>query len=81
MVFENGVKNILAAAYNGVRTVITTFQDPCFFINIFKNLNSSNTKLLQIQISNPEILAAIWKLHNTMPLLLEIMVNWSTNFF
>ena len=23
----------------------------------------------------------IWKLHNTMPLLLGIMVNWSTNFF
>ena len=25
MVFENGVKNIQAAAYNGARTVLTTF--------------------------------------------------------
>ena len=38
MVFENGVKNIQAAAYNGARTVIIIFLERR---NFFLTLNST----------------------------------------
>jgi hypothetical protein len=48
MVFENGVKNIQAAAYNGARTVFIIefllLQNPTFSLKSLQNLLLSTTK-------------------------------------
>ena len=39
MVYENGVKNIQAAAYNGARTVLHTYLPIIYIIKAEKKIN------------------------------------------
>ena len=51
MVFENGVKNIQAAAYNGARTVINDLESACVSYKYQTQIKMTSNLTSEIEMS------------------------------